>query len=160
MKKDDSIIEISKFDFQDLLIYAERYAIGRMTYAPHTVCEMINMQMKNLSENTIDVIIRDVKKQAEHDNLGSKIIDVPVWLKTLENLEETMRTLYASYYVNKMINLHLKELSLNTLDVIMRDIEELKADEWFRDKASYITIWLEILENIKKELIRRTEIGK
>ena len=35
-------VTLSKFDFEDILIYAERYAIGRMTFAPHDVCNIIN----------------------------------------------------------------------------------------------------------------------
>jgi len=86
----DDIISLSKTDFEEILIYAERYAIGRMTYAPHTVCEIINNHLDDLTKNTLVVMKRDIETNRERDNLGSPNIDEPVWIETLRNIKRVL----------------------------------------------------------------------
>jgi len=83
-KKD--IVTISKFDFEEVLTYAERYAIGRMTYAPHSVCVIINTQLPHLSDNTLKILRDDIAREIERGNLGSPIMDAPIWIKTYRNI--------------------------------------------------------------------------
>ena len=83
-------VSLSKFDFEDMLIYAERYAFGRMTFAPHTVCEIINTRLHDLSDNTLKVLRDDIAREIERGNLGSPTIDAPEWIKTLDNINRVL----------------------------------------------------------------------
>jgi len=80
-------VTLTRFEFEELLIYSERYAIGRMSYAPQTVCDMIMSQIHGLTINTLSVLIRDITQAREDKNLGSDTIDAPVWISTLGNLK-------------------------------------------------------------------------
>ena len=86
MKTTDETVTLSRFDFEEVLIYAERYAIGRMTYAPHSVCEIINTRLQDLSDNTLKVLKDDIARETERDNLGNPDIDAPTWTKTYQNI--------------------------------------------------------------------------
>ena len=86
----DDIVSLSKTDFEEILIYAERYAIGRMTYAPYTVCEIINNHLDDLTKNTLVVMKRDIETNREKDNLGSPNIDERVWIETLRNIKRVL----------------------------------------------------------------------
>jgi len=81
-------VTLTRFEFEDILIYAERYAIGRMTYAPHDVCEIINTRLYDLSDNTLKVIRDDIERETERGNLGSPTIDAPLWIQTHANITE------------------------------------------------------------------------
>jgi hypothetical protein len=86
----DDIVTLSKFDFEEVLVYAGRYAIGRMTYAPHSVCGIINTQLPYLSDNTLKILRDDIAREIERDNLGSTTIDAPVWKQTYNNITEEL----------------------------------------------------------------------
>ena len=86
--KDD--VTLSKFEFEDMLIYAQRYAIGRMTFAPRDVCDLINKHITELSRNTLTVIQRDIEHHTEDNDLGNPNIDAPEWIKTLDNINRVL----------------------------------------------------------------------
>ena len=86
MKTTDETVTLSKFDFEEVLTYAERYAIGRMTYAPHSVCGIINTQLPYLSDNTLKILRDDIAREIERGNLGGPTIDAPIWKKTYRNI--------------------------------------------------------------------------
>ena len=88
MRPMDDPVTLSKFDFEDILIYAERYAIGRMTYAPKDVCDIINTRIHDMSDNTLKVLRDDIARETERDNLGSPSIDAPLWRQTYANITE------------------------------------------------------------------------
>ena len=77
------VITLSRFDFEDMLIYAQRYAIGRMTFASQDVCNLINAHIDWISVKTLSVIKTDIEQQRDRGNLGNPTIDAPVWLATL-----------------------------------------------------------------------------
>ena len=81
-------VTLTRFEFEDILIYAERYAIGRMTYAPRDVCEIINTRLDDLSDNTLKVLRDDIAREIERGNLGSPTIDAPLWRQTYANITE------------------------------------------------------------------------
>ena len=81
-------VTLTRFEFEDILIYAERYAIGRMTYAPHDVCNIINTRLSDLTDNTLKVLRDDIARETERDNLGSPTIDAPIWRQTYANITE------------------------------------------------------------------------
>ena len=79
-------VTLTQFEFEDILIYAERYAIGRMTYAPHDVCEIINTRLHDLSDSTLKVLRDDIAREIERGHLGSPTIDAPIWIQTYVNI--------------------------------------------------------------------------
>jgi len=81
---------LSYEEFKAIIINAMRYAIGRMTYAPHTVCGIVNEHIKYLSNNTLEVIKQDIEEHMENNNLGNPSIDAPAWKKTYNNIKEEL----------------------------------------------------------------------
>ena len=90
MRLMDDPVTLSRFEFEDMIIYAQRYAIGRMTFAPRDVCELINKHINELSRNTLTVIQRDIEQHKEDNHLGNPNIDAPEWIKTLENINRVL----------------------------------------------------------------------
>ena len=86
--KDD--VTLSKFEFEDMIIYAQRYAIGRMTFAPRDVCDLINKHITELSKNTLFVIQKDIEQHRVDNHLGNPKIDAPEWIKTLDNINRVL----------------------------------------------------------------------
>lgn len=74
--------KLFRIDFEELLIDAQRYAIGRMTYTPQMVCKIINENVSELSDNTLIVIIKDIVSNINRGNYGSEIVDLPYWIET------------------------------------------------------------------------------
>ena len=67
-------------DFETILICAERYALGRMSYMPHLVIGYISPLLPSLSIRTLSVMERDI---ASADGYGDEKIDRPGWMKFL-----------------------------------------------------------------------------
>ena len=76
---------------EQILICAVRYALGRMSYIVGVVCRYVALNRDKLSQNCINVIIRDIKEELQryHDagqTLGMEC-DEKEWLKLMEVLE-------------------------------------------------------------------------
>ena len=78
-------ITITDDEFQQFIIYAERYAIGRMTYVPSEVNNIILKYLPRISSNTLGVLIQDIELEADRDMLGMDF-DKKMWLALLETL--------------------------------------------------------------------------
>jgi len=63
MKKNK--IEISTHDFGTLCICALRYCHGRRTYMPSTVQEIVKAHFEDLSEQDINIILKDKEFQGQ-----------------------------------------------------------------------------------------------
>ena len=80
-------ITIAAEEFQSLVIYAERYVVGRMTYAPHEVGEIIKRYLPKIHNNTLGVLINDIEHQSQFDwGLGADC-DKKMWLALLDTLK-------------------------------------------------------------------------
>ena len=79
-------ITITDDEFQQFIIYAERYAIGRMTYAPSEVNNIILKYLPRISSNTLGVLIQDIELEANRDMLGMDF-DKKMWLALLDALK-------------------------------------------------------------------------
>ena len=79
-------ITITDDEFQSLVIYAERYAIGRMTYVPDEVNQIIRKYLPRIANNTLGVLIRDIELEADRDMLGMDF-DKKMWLALLDTLK-------------------------------------------------------------------------
>lgn len=71
-------------DISAMLLSAERYAMGRMTYIVGWTCEFIAKNKELLTETDRQVIIRDIKESKYY---GMEC-DETEWLKLLKILEE------------------------------------------------------------------------
>ena len=79
-------ITITDDEFQQFIIYAERYAIGRMTYVPSAVNDIIIKYLPFITNNTLGVLILDIELEADRDMLGMDC-DKQMWLALLDTLK-------------------------------------------------------------------------
>lgn len=79
-------ITITDDEFQQFIIYAERYAIGRMTYVPSEVNQIIRKYLPRISNNTLGVLIQDIELEADREMLGMNF-DTKMWLALLDTLK-------------------------------------------------------------------------
>ena len=79
-------ITITDDEFQQFIIYAERYAIGRMTYVLIEVNQIIRKYLPRISSNTLGVLIQDIELEADRDMLGMDF-DKKMWLALLNTLK-------------------------------------------------------------------------
>ena len=75
-------------DYEHIIISAERYALGRMTYIVELTVNYILKEIENnkLSESCLDVIREDINSTK---NLGMDC-DKKLWLKLLDRIEEVI----------------------------------------------------------------------
>lgn len=66
-------------DLGNIIICAVRYACGRKTYMPSTVCDFITPLIPELDSKTLAVICGDIISAAECGGLGDSTIDEPLW---------------------------------------------------------------------------------
>ena len=76
-------------DYEHIIISAERYALGRMTYIVELTVNYILKEIENnkLSESCLDVIREDINSTK---NLGMDC-DKVLWLKLLDRIEEVIK---------------------------------------------------------------------
>lgn len=79
-------ITITDDEFQQFIIYAERYAIGRMTYVPSEVNNIILKYLPFIANNTLGVLIQDIELEANREMLGMDF-DKKMWLALLDTLK-------------------------------------------------------------------------
>jgi len=71
----------------DILFYAFRYALGRMTYAVHDVASEIIRHAKDIPEGERNNMIREIKEALEKDQAGMDM-DRKQWEKVLHELQQ------------------------------------------------------------------------
>ena len=67
-------------DFQEMLVSAERYALGRMTYIVSLTVDYITPMIRNLDLKYINIMIDDIDRQREYG------MDKDEWMKLLGRL--------------------------------------------------------------------------
>lgn len=77
--RDISGIRPGNLDLQILFIAAFRYALGRMTYVAPTVAGMIRDNIDYLTENTINLMIKEIENGEVRGGLGMDV-DKEIWL--------------------------------------------------------------------------------
>jgi hypothetical protein len=71
-----------------LLVYATRYALGRMTFAPREIKDALVRHQGWLNVQTVDVLIRDIEEHGKRfGNYGMRCDDEQ-WADTLDWLRE------------------------------------------------------------------------
>lgn len=75
-------------DYEHMIISAERYALGRMTYIVEITVNYILEQIENdkLSDSCLDAIRKDIKSAP---NYGMEC-DKKLWIKLLDRIEEVI----------------------------------------------------------------------
>lgn len=75
-------------DYEQMIISAERYALGRMTYIVEITVNYILKEIEEdkLSDRCLDVIAEDIRSAK---NLGMEC-DKKDWLKLLDKIEEVI----------------------------------------------------------------------
>lgn len=74
-----------------IIVCAVRYALGRMTYIVSVVCDYVASKKDTLSQNCINIIIRDIEEEMQrYHNSGHTLgmeCDEKEWVKLLEKLK-------------------------------------------------------------------------
>ena len=75
-------------DYEQIIISAERYALGRITYIVEITVNYILEEIKNdkLSDTCLDIIAEDIRQSK---NLGMEC-DKKCWIKLLDRIEEVI----------------------------------------------------------------------
>ena len=68
---------------ESIVVYAERYALGRSTYAVSDVCTFIIVNLCKLETKTLKVIHKDINSKIETDGIRSLGMDMDQkqWLR-------------------------------------------------------------------------------
>ena len=56
-----------------IMVFAYRYAVGRMTYAPGLVCDYIAGKIPEMSDRQIEDLIDEVKKTIQYQDYADDI---------------------------------------------------------------------------------------
>ena len=72
---------------RNILLFAFRYALGRMSYAPGMVIDSIKENIENISSNDIEQYIREI----EGCNDYGMAFDKTTWLNFCEYLKHELR---------------------------------------------------------------------
>lgn len=87
----DETIELtlSRTDFEILLISAFRYSLGRSSYVPSVIIDIIENNKEQIRETTLGLFIREIelRKQLGPDSLGMSV-ENELWLDLRERLME------------------------------------------------------------------------
>lgn len=76
-------MKLTKSDERDILIYAFRYAIGRMTFSSLTMSEIIVNNWSEISTGDKELFKREIQEAIDSDRAGMAC-DVASWQKVLD----------------------------------------------------------------------------
>lgn len=82
-------ITLTKADFEILLISAFRYALGRSSYVPSAIADIILDNKEQIRRPTLRLFVREIeeRKRIGLDSLGMSV-DIDCWLSLQERLRE------------------------------------------------------------------------
>ena len=67
-------------NLEEMLIYAMRYTLGRHSYAPSSVMEYLEPMLTRLTDETLNVLYRDVVYEIElYERMGKEIAYKKEW---------------------------------------------------------------------------------
>ena len=84
---------IEEYQSREMLIYAFRYALGRMSAAPSTMIFIIGANLKSISNEDLKLFIREINEADDNNMLGMEDIDKPMWLRLKDELENELLSL-------------------------------------------------------------------
>lgn len=74
---------IPNLEQREILLYAFRYALGRQTYAPHTIIEVLKTSWGSLSESDRSFYKKEIKEALGEHRAGSEF-DSRAWEAILQ----------------------------------------------------------------------------
>jgi hypothetical protein len=83
-------LKIHDQDMRDILIYAFRYSLNRMSMAPYTIRTTILDNLDNLKEIDLKIIKREIDEAVENHLAGDVRVDEPEWAKLSKVIEEKL----------------------------------------------------------------------
>ena len=79
-------MNLSNKEFNWLIIFAFRYALGRRSMAPSVVSDLIRINRGEITEMTIKAIIHEINYAYKNGLLGDRC-DIEEWLSLKKELE-------------------------------------------------------------------------
>lgn len=73
-------LELNETDLRCLLISAIRYAMGRQTYMPMAIAEIIERNLEQCSENTLESLADEIRDYAI-DEMSLRDTELNIWLE-------------------------------------------------------------------------------
>ena len=73
-------------DYEQIVISAVRYGLGRMSYIVGTICRYVADERKKLSTNCLNIIIRDIREEIEMCHRLGKTCGMDFDERTWQNL--------------------------------------------------------------------------
>lgn len=110
MKENSILIKGNLKDISMILVSAERYALGRRTYIVSWICEVLKNNIDLLTENDIQVMIRDIEEAYTY---GDEC-DEKEWKALLKKLKENQE-------LNTRLQEDIKEKYENKIDSLKEE---------------------------------------
>lgn len=86
---DKTYVKLGTRDFSTLAICAVRYSLGRQSYMPALVCEIIKKHIDEIDSSSLLVLQRDVREYLTTDGYTHSFSDIKdTWNKFLRFIEE------------------------------------------------------------------------
>lgn len=73
-------LTLNETDLRCLFISAMRYAMGRQTYMPMTIAEIIERNLGQCSDNTLYSMVNEIRDYAT-DEMSSRDTELNIWLE-------------------------------------------------------------------------------
>lgn len=73
-------LDLNEVDLRCLLISAVRYAMGRQTYMPMAIAEIIERNLWQCSDNTLNAIANEIRDYAT-DEMSLRDTELNIWLE-------------------------------------------------------------------------------
>ena len=77
-------------DQREVLIYAFRYALGRMSMAVYTMVEVILDCWEDLSQFDKELIVKEIKEADKWDEIGMDM-DKKMWFRIINRYEDEIQ---------------------------------------------------------------------
>lgn len=86
-------LALTRTDFEILLISAFRYSLGRSSYVPSVIIDIIENNTKQVRESTLKLFINEIeeRKRIGLNSLGMSV-DIESWLGLQEKLKECIES--------------------------------------------------------------------
>lgn len=83
-------VKVPTREFQHMLVFAFRYALGRHSTAPSMVCDWIKQYVNELSEFDIDQILSETRTELTYGDYDRPLYqcDLDEWEDLIDFLEE------------------------------------------------------------------------
>ncbi len=74
---------ISNSDLRTLVVCAVRYALGRQTFMPSMIDDIVRRCMDRLEESTLSIIARDIDEELQ---MHANMYDAAIWAKLRDDI--------------------------------------------------------------------------